>query len=465
MGDHMYIPEEESTRFVVLVDMIPEGGLLRAFTSDGDFYTKTDVPPSLSPFRVVLSAPKYVTSLQLSTPDGSSVTTQLDHREPLGTLYIFSCDLLEADTNRSLWGVLLSDMNSATQEAVDGRSVVLHVGDNVYADMCWNAEVRRREREDMVRDYTEIYRARYRSTWFGTDDRAMVYATASHLMLLDDHEVTNNFMDRGIGKDKTKELDCVRHEAAMQAYTEYQEALLYPNLNRTTDRGWVRLIGNDLIITIDRAMGKLEMNKVISMIGPIVEHHRQNAILSEYDMYVERENGHHTTMLSILGVIVVFSTSMIPYPRGSNAARRYTRMYGRDKFTRDDELKILYRYLFSLTASGLDVLLVGGDLHFGMYATVTDETGFFSFDVVVASPISNHPTLDRRMMSRGFRGHDFRLESGIVFVTHSTQGKRCYAKVSIRENGHRRYSIQMVYSTCRKPASYWNYYRTLLSMA
>lgn len=446
IGDHVYNSDDDTTHFVVLIDMVPQGGMLNTFTDDGDVHNQINIPPSSVPLRIAISAPKYVTSLHLVTPEGGIVCGKLDHRDSLGILYLLSCDLPEADTRQSLWETLLSDLDNIEG---DGRSLVIHIGDNVYADMCWNAKIQRK-----LASYKDIYRARYRKTWFGDDHRSDVYAKASHLMLMDDHEVTNNFMD---GRVRTKR-QLLKYEAAMDVYTEYQESLLYNDgyIPRTTDRGWIRVIGNDLIITIDRSTGTLNLEKVVSIIKPIIEHHRKQAILDDTS---------NEETKTIVGVILVFSTSMIPYPRQSREARKYTRLYGRGKFVNDDDLSLLYRYLFTLVASNIAVLLVGGDLHMGLYATITDETGFWSFDVVVASPISNHPTLDRRMLSRGYRNTVFRMKSGIAFVTHTTQGKRCYAKVTIREHGYKRYNIQMAYSMYNRPVSYWDYYKTLFRMA
>lgn len=455
MGDHLYNRDEGCTHFVILVDMVSSGGILRAFADDGEFFNQTEIPPSSTPIRIVITAPPHITTLHLTTPSGGSAYGKLDHRTSLGTIFFMSCDLLEADTRGSLWGRLNEELNAA--DAFDGRSLCMHIGDNVYADMCWNAAVRRRSRERMLGEYTHIYRTRYRHTWFSTRDRIETYAQASHLMILDDHEVTNNFMDR-----EMRERDEVKYEAAMQAYVEYQQALLHTPIESSSERGWVRVIGKDMIITIDRCGGLRDMNDLVSMVASIVEKRCSS------DVLVSTEDGIDTCMTNadeIKGVILVFSNAMIPCPRGSRRARWYTRLYGHRKFPSDEQLVVLYRYLFGLVARGISVLLVGGDMHFGLHATITDETGYWSFDVIVASPISNHPTRDRRRASRAFRNHMFRMKSGIAVITRTTQGKRCFAKVGVRDDGRSRYSIQMIYSQHRTPASRFNYLRTLVRMA
>lgn len=79
---------------------------------------------------------------------------------------------------------------------------------------------------------------------------------------------------------------------------------------------------------------------------------------------------------------------------------------------------------------GKSVMLVGGDVHFGMHSIVTDEIGAPLFEQVVTSPITNEPTTGiTGLMQDVFAGKCFTLYKRFVVRHDDPIHKRNYALV------------------------------------
>lgn len=410
LGDHFVL--EKMSVFVVLIDEIYYESKLIITNEEGEIYDEINLLESDQIQRFILKIPmKYnVLKLEPLSPEKISSKAILDHGDKLEIIYLFSCDLLEADTRDSLFKTLSNDIDSG------GRSLCLHLGDNIYADREW--EKCKKHKDDFEYCLNQ-YRKRYQKTFFSRD-RKEVYSKSSHLMIGDDHEVFNDFY----AKEYDEKYVNI-YNAAFQAYSEYQENLLYFD-NPSINRGWYRMFEDNLIVTYDRNRGILSSVEIINSLGKIISE------------------------TSPKGVIVAPSWAYLPSPRGNSNAELYNQMFGLNKFLPDFEIEILFDYLTTLVERGISVVLIGGDLHFGIHGRVC--LGCTYFDLVVASPISNHPTYNCRLAAKSYESNI--LIGKYVFMPLISKGRRCYSRIRIDTNFFPRYAIDMVYNKQKKPKSY-----------
>src|SRR5688572_7504589 len=121
----------------------------------------------------------------------------------------------------------LHDVAAQRHATADGAAAIaLHVGDQVYADAVFRACVAMIEDEapaTWVHFRPKIvaqYRSLYRFAWNKPGIRKLL-ASTMNLMIWDDHEVTDDWADRGIYHDPgTRERFVAR--CAWQVYREYQ---------------------------------------------------------------------------------------------------------------------------------------------------------------------------------------------------------------------------------------------------
>lgn len=407
LGDHFNLGN--FTIFVVLIDEIYTESKLVITNDKDEVFEEIILSESEIIRRLILQIPIQYNLLKLYT-NQQEVIAILDHRENLEIIYAFSCDLLEADTETSLFQILSDDIDQS------GRSLCLHLGDNIYADREWEKCKKRKEDFEYC---LSRYRKRYRKTFF-SPDRKIVYAKSSHLMIGDDHEVFNDFY---LKEYNEKYINI--YNAAFQTYSEYQENLLYFD-NPSYNRGWYRLFEDNLIVTFDRNRGIPNSVEIINTLGIIISETNPK------------------------GVIIAPSWAYLPSPRGNSNAELYAKMYNLDKFLPDSEIEILYSYLMNLVERGISVVLLGGDLHFGIHGRVCSGCNYF--DLVIASPISNHPTYNCKLAAKSYSST---ISIGkYIFMPQVSKGRRCYSRIRIDTNFYPRYAIDMIYNKQKSPKSY-----------
>lgn len=331
--------------------------------------------------------------------------------------YIFvSCDFLEADTSPSLW-------DKIKDERLD--SVLVHLGDQIYADAEFREGVRSVKKGNYSRrKILECYRQRYRTTWKRCNE---ALSNRSNIFLWDDHELVNNYC---ISSEHSSE-EAVVAAVATDAYREYQ---LSCHQEDTMEGDFVR--GTVSVLTIERTTHSPSIGKILARL-------------------------HNTTTPKIF---LCFASGPIPKPQG-NFGTLYRFMTGEPeddegKFWATKNLLGLYKGICDWLCDNPDkeVVVVGGDLHFGTHGRVS--RGLQTFQVVISSPISNHPSHDRHIASLGMSGVH-QLGEGVVFETLSSKAQRCYATIDVEGHPSR---VTMVWNPLESPHSRTRYYKHLLKM-
>src|SRR5207253_2746550 len=93
---------------------------------------------------------------------------------------------------------LWADMNQKFVSA-GASDLILHIGDQVYADAAFDTALHKLKTEGIPRgnraqeeEILELYRARHRVAWNDPSTRA-VLASVPSLMILDDHEIRDDW--------------------------------------------------------------------------------------------------------------------------------------------------------------------------------------------------------------------------------------------------------------------------------
>lgn len=324
--------------------------------------------------------------------------------------FIFvSCDLLEADVSpmHSMW-------NHMTRELVVQKpTALIHLGDQAYMDAVFNEGlrmVRANGRNDLIeKAVVNMFKKRYQDTWI---PHHQILAGMSNYFLWDDHEIKNNMMLT----DKLSVNKSFVRNCAVLAYNDYQcSATLNDHFISLSKYSWYKEFDNLAMVAIERTSRFIQVNEIISFIKEI----------------------------KIDRLLLCFSAPVIPGPHDFYGCcyRGLTNdkgTYATSKFFPLSELLKLYRAILNWKAksSKRDVILLGGDLHLGLHGIV--EQNGISFPVVVASPITNEPTFERWLASKGLRGtqelsdgsNSFDNGYAITFRTISTKANRCYCVVN-----------------------------------
>ncbi len=407
---------------VVLVDQVEEPAFLKVYNqeeelvSEQSFHNLED-----KPLRLLVEVPSGVLRFQVESLEkvlfrGPEITIA----NQLQTVYYMSCDHQEADTRVSLWDTLSREISSR-----EGQTLCLHLGDNVYADAAWHTSQKNPET-----DAATYYRKRYRQVW-NKGSRKDVYASASHLMIMDDHEIVNNLI---LSQNSNRITD-----AAISVYQEYQEALHYEK-KTFIGRGWYKKINGILFIALERTT-----NGIVS----------SSEILSRLEEVIDE---------TTTAIILCSGWAPIPRPEGNYYAELSQLLGTTRDYLPKEELILLYEYLLDWSSFDRPVLMIGGDIHFGVHAQV--RKGFKRIDVIAASPISNHPSYDRRLAAKAYRG-EIRLNSEIRMRVLEAKGSRCYARTKITQLGEDGYDFdnQLVFNTCKYPKNPLKYLRSVSKMA
>lgn len=425
LGDHQEI-DQDTTRQIVLVDMVQNGGKLRVIQPNGaNDYLSIDILPSDGPIRYQLDIPKICNYISLELPGNEIIHAKIDHRNGLSVVLIYSCDHVEADIENSLWESLSREYDNSVNigDPDLGRILHLHIGDNIYADHAWN------ESQNNPETATEKYRRRYRKTWFGNDNRKNTYKSGSHLMIEDDHFVVNDYT---FSENEQNEIS----QAAYQCYNDYQIALHLPELQQSIGGGWIRRFGDDVIVTFERFMEPVNIENVINSL---------QTIKNQYNP---------------LGLIIATGWPCIPSPRDTFCGELYRRAFGVAKFLSDDVLSRFYEALFELNVN--HIVLVGGDLHFGFIGRIVHSDHRY-IDLVIASPISNHPDVTRKIASSGYPDA-INMGNNIHVIPFLVEGNRNYLRIKISQQSLTRYHPTLVMANQWLPSSFRRFLNSLNRM-
>lgn len=418
IGDHER--GEYETTFVLVFDNIEDGGIL--YMNNEEVAVSVIIEPSTGPLRKLIEVPHGCMSAVLKINGEETSNIRFDHRSRLSNIFMVSCDHVEADTRHSLWGDVSREVDSCSSSY--GRTLVLHLGDNVYADHAFNDGLE-------GKNALESYRERYRKTWFGSSKRKEIYSKSSHLMILDDHEVKNDFLLSELTEEEKPIAD-----VALECYHEYQESLLL-EFKQSIGKGWYRVYEDDIVITLERSDGIPSLDNIKEFINSIIAEHNPK------------------------GLIIGTAWAPLPPPEGNLKARIYGCVFGHHKFMSKESLLEFYTYILEIIANGVQVIVVGGDIHFGVHASVSKNG--ISFDIAAASAISNHPTLDRSLAAAGFE-RPIDMGNEIILRPIISEGNRCYGKLYIDHNGPKRYNFSMRYSNRWIPKSMISYLNSMARM-
>lgn len=397
------------------------------------------------PTRVVLNFPQsenYV--IEWYQKDTIIFRHTIQVGKKITHMIFVSCDLLEAETSleNSMWTKMFKECSS------DRNICLFHNGDQAYMDAvfndCLDHVKRYGKNNDTAKYVIRKYGLRYYDTW---RNHFNLLAQVANYNIWDDHEIKNNMT---LTEDGLSEDEEYIRDLAVEAYKIYQES---QHLNKTTimsEYSWYKIIDNILVIGIERTSKIIESKEIIKGIYDLT------SSLCEVD--VKR-------------IILCFSSAPIPPPQGGYGGiyRKLTGDKGTletSKFWESDELLNLYQGLFLWMDSNIhrnrEVIIVGGDLHFGTHGILKYKQ--MEIPVIVSSPITNQPTTDRWLASKGMKGEHFiykdTLGNDMIFETQSTKARRCYSIIDLTND---KINVEMKYSTVKLPDSSLKYVKTLIS--
>ncbi|CAH6419666.1 Hypothetical protein HVR_LOCUS740 [uncultured virus] len=424
---------------------------------------------SNGPTRIVVDFPgesdaEYILEWYQMTPEGKKHIFHHGIRDAnkADKLIFVSCDFLEADTNieDSMWTRMQEELipkrNSASLgQRPNQQTCLIHMGDQAYMDKvfkdCVHLTLTQGQNNNTAVQILRAFGQRYCDTWMPHHN---ILAGLSNYHIWDDHEIKNNLTlnDLTISEDEKYVRDL-----AIQAYIQYQESLHLKQTEILSRYSWCKRMGDLLIIAIERTSRNIPVSEILQAITNQTE---QNQIMT-LDSTRQRPD-------TINRLILCFVSAPIPPPHGTYGSlyRKLTGDKGTtktSKFWPADELADLYKGLFDWMENdrNREVLVVGGDLHFGTYGVA--RRGTLSIPVVIASPITNQPTTDRWLASKGMKGtHHITnsSEGNITFTTIASRARRCYATVNLNTVPMH---IIMKYSAHKLPKSNLKYLKTILS--
>jgi hypothetical protein len=278
------------------------------------------------------------------------------------------------------------------------------------------------------------YAHRYYDTW---KPHHYILSQVSNYNIWDDHEIKNNVV---LYNNNISENKIYVRTAAVEAYKKYQESMHISKNSFITEYSWYKYFGIDartLVMAVERTSEDISVNQILMYIDSLTSAHKSTRL------------------------ILCFSSPPIPPPHG-NYGYLYRKITGDDgtpetsKFWPANNLAALYTGLFSwMKRYGGEVVVVGGDLHFGTLGVARCDNK--EIPVIIASPITNQPTIERWLAAKGMHGrHIISHESNniITFDTISSRARRCYATLNLKTKPM---SAEMRYSRVKLPKSTLKY--------
>lgn len=347
---------------------------------------------------------------------------------PCENWIFLSCDFPQADTKNSLWTKLEEECLNSNK-----NTTIFHIGDQIYADKEYkkalkalkNSPSNLKERPEFDEVLREIYRKRYRKVF---SSHAKILSNTTNYYLWDDHEIINNFaFYEKHDKDEIRVANI-----AKQVYTEYQENQ-QEQIKKIFGNSWYKELDyNTLFLGIERNSEQINVEKIIDFI---------------------KSQDHQKIVLALSAPVIL---------PGKNSSH-----INNGKFLLRQQLLTLYEFLLEFLEKDPfnQVILIGGDLHCGSHGIIKrskdlskDLTTSAKFNLVIASPITNYPTFDRKLLSKAFKG-EYELNDFITYQNISSRAKRCYAKINCDN-----FDVSMVYNEERIPKSLFDYLYQLWQM-
>jgi hypothetical protein len=266
-------------------------------------------------------------------------------------LAFVSCDLLETRGVDDPW------------TALKDRDVIVHLGDNIYADPAYILLTRWIKREnpsddDIYKETIRLYESRYLASfnWW-----SKVAGRVQHLMGIDDHEITDK------AHYNWDNLSIPLRNGAMDAYDNCQ-SIITGDIVRKEENGryWMKRFENLQLLFLDRPFGTREAyrKKGLDLIKD-----------DDEDMILIVSMGVAPFIPPYMGM--VYTTPNVP---------EY-----------DDTFPELFDFVFKWTrrVGGRKVLVIGGDHHFSCYGEVNykDEQleGGSKVYFASSSPVGTQP--------------------------------------------------------------------------
>jgi hypothetical protein len=312
------------------------------------------------------------------------IYTHKVHNCPKDKLIVVSCDKPSKDTKRSLWKMMENEIKNH-------HVAILHLGDQIYADKeykaCKKLQLHKKSDNDehLIPTYYHLYSQRYRKTYATHHN---ILSNTSNYYIWDDHELHN---DAIIDYDDNVAL------AAIACYKEYQSFQLEEEYF-INDYCWFKFINNILVIVIERTSEIISIDTIIQHVTPLLK--------------------------DVTQVVLSFTSAPIPPPHNLSGLL-YNTIMGTGKFFPADTLDQLLNWLFTLDQ---EIVLLGGDLHCGCLGRY--QKGDKTIQVLVSSPISNHPYPDRSLLASGYHGVTY-LSNNTTFRAINAKARRCYGVVDL----------------------------------
>lgn len=294
-----------------------------------------------------------------------------------------SCDLLEADTKHSLWDAM----------SITSRTALFHLGDQAYQDGSYRRCLKVKNGPDVKKYYFQLYSNRYSETW---KPHADLLANVSNYYMWDDHDIVNNIQLDKVSSDII--------DVAIEAYDAYQQYFHVEDTFLFYSFSWYKYLDNELstvALTIDRTTKKIPLQDIFTCIEDL-----------------DKIN-------PIKKLILCFSSAPIPHPQGFYG-ELYKKIIGVGKFWPEEELELLYKWLFYWMGDR-EVIILGGDVHFGVHGAM--RFNHLKIPILISSPITNQPCLDRHWAAKGMRGE---IPLGdMMFQCFQSKARRCFGEIDL----------------------------------
>lgn len=333
------------------------------------------------------------------------IPTASNHSERIGSFRTYSpnmtsmkiaslsCNSMTEPEEPVLWDDLI-------QKHIDTKDVdlVLHIGDQVYADAAFKKGIEllhsrgvydpNNGSEDLKNAITEFYREIYRKTWNYPPTRK-VLANVPNLTIWDDHDVRDDWGTHLTDFD-TSTPEYFVGLAARRAYHEYQRQLwddvLDSNGNpvEVTVECHLHRFGSVGIMFIDSRGSRSFFRDTTYPCLSIKQWETLRDSLDEKGIYEE------TKCLVVVSSIALCLA-------GPEMSKKAALVFPRDKmgfglFPEEqlDFIKLLHKWKTSKPSGERSLVVIGGDLHMGVQTEIYHNDDFL-FQQFITSPIKQHP--------------------------------------------------------------------------
>lgn len=350
----------------------------------------------------------------------------INNKEYPDKIIFVSCDLPEADVapQESMWNRMHSELNDNNQ------TWLLHLGDQVYNDGVFNTQVKlvdeRGQNTTVDDEVLNAFRQKYRLTYRIHHE---ILSQTSNYHIWDDHEIFNDYTYLDQINDTQKYVK----DKAVQVYNEYQVSTHLEFNRMLSDYSWFKKVGDLLVVAIERTSRPVIVSELLQMINSL-------------------------TTPEIKRLILCFSSPPIPGPKKSSYNFLYNWMYN-GKFWDKRRLEELYQGVFDWMTLDDDreAAVIGGDLHIGVYGYVRDSISGKSFPLIIASPITNQPSIGKWFCGKKLSGMR-KINSTINYNCMIVHSRRNFATIDLT---HRPMRVSMQFCNNVLPHSLVKLYKAI----